>query len=954
MDYSTSVPRRVPGSLGAEASGFLVGSAVFKTDVGAHAPRRVRFPSASAMRSTDDSRSRYPAHLETDVVLRDGGTVHIRPARPDDRERVEDYLIALSDETRRLRFWGVSVDITEVAARSVDVDHVDHLMLLAFTGGPEGTVVGGAQYVREGAAHRAEVSVSVADALQGHGLGPILITHLAQAAQANGIDAFSARVLPENHRMIDVFRRSGFAVRIRAVPGEVEVEFPTEITERAAERYEEREDRAAAAAVRLLLAPNSVAVIGASRDPASIGGRLLHNLLSGPFQGVVHPVNPAASAVQGVPASPTVLDVAGEVDVAFIAVPAARVLEVARQCGQKGVRGLIVISSGFGETGAEGLTRQHELLDICRASGMRLIGPNCMGVVNTDPALLLNGTFATVSPPAGRVGFLSQSGALGLAVMGQAATLGLGLSTFVSVGNKADISGNDLLCFWEQDDRTDLLLLYLESFGNPRRFARLARRIGRTKPIVAVKSGRSVAGRRAASSHTGALLAASDTTVEALFRQHGVIRTDTLEEMFDVATLLANQPVPSGNRVAIVTNAGGLGILCADTCEANDLSVPELTPETVEALTSFLPHEASVSNPVDMIASASPDDYGRAIATVAADPTIDALIAIYIPPLEASAPAVAGAMVEAIAQVDGRIPVLTCFMSSRGLPDALRAPGVRIPSFAYPEQAAIALARATELGVWRAKPEGAVPSFDAREDEAAGVIAGALTRGEGWLAPEEVRAVLDCYGVPTARQSRADSPDDAARAAEELGGPVAIKAIGPVHKTEVGAVALGLDPADVARAAAEMRERVMAAGEPVGGFLVQQMVPPGVEMLVGAVTDPLFGPVIAVGTGGITVELTRDIAVRVAPLTDLDAGEMVRSLATYPLLEGYRGTPPGDVGALIDVVLRLSAIASAHDAITEMDANPVIVHTDGAVVVDARIAVSTPEPATPFARRQAS
>ena len=903
------------------------------------------------MKSSDGSRGRYPAHLETDVVLRDGGTVHIRPARPDDRERVEDYLIGLSDESRRLRFWGVSVDISDVAARSVDVDHVDHLTLLASAGGAEGTVVGGAQYVREGAAHRAEVSVSIADALQGYGLGSILITHIAQAAQANGIDTFSAKVLPENHRMIDVFRRTGFAVRIRAVPGEVEVEFPTEITERAAQRYEQREDEAAAAAVQLLLEPSSVAVIGASRDAASIGGRLLHNLLAGPFQGVVHPVNPSAPAVQGVPASPTVLDVAGEVDLAFIAVPAARVLEVARQCGEKGVRGLIVISSGFGETGPEGLALQHELLDICRASGMRLIGPNCMGVVNTDPALLLNGTFATVYPPTGRVGFLSQSGALGLAVMGQAAALGLGLSTFVSVGNKADISGNDLLCYWEQDARTDVLLLYLESFGNPRRFGRLARRIGRTKPIVAVKSGRSVAGRRAASSHTGALLAASDTTVDALFRQHGVIRTDTLEEMFDVATLLANQPVPTGNRVAIVTNAGGLGILCADTCEACDLSVPELAPETVTTLRSFLPHEASVSNPVDMIASASPADYGRAMATVAADPGIDAMFAIYIPPLEANAPAVASAMVEAIAQIDERIPVLTCFMSSRGLPDALRAPGVRIPSFAYPEQAAIALARATQLGVWRATTEGTVPSFDVREDEAAAVIAAALTRGEGWLAPDEVRIVLDCYGVPTARHARAESPDDAARVAEELGGPVALKAIGPVHKTEVGAVDLGVDPADVARVAVEMRDRVLEAGEPVEGFLVQQMAAPGVEMLVGAVTDPLFGPVIAVGTGGLTVELTRDIAVRVAPLTDLDADEMVRSLATFPLLDGFRGAPKADVGALIEVVLRIGAIASDHDAITEMDANPVIVHTDGAVVVDARISVRTPDPATPFARR---
>ncbi len=934
-----------------EASGFLVGPAVFKTDVGAHAPRRVRFPSASAMHETDDDRGRYPAHRETDVVLRDGRTVHIRPARREDRERVEDYLIGLSDESRRLRFWGMSVDITDVAAKTVDVDYADHLTLLAFAGGPEGTVIGGAQYVRQGTAPRAEVSVSIADALQGHGLGSILIAHLAQAAQGSGIETFVAQVLPENHRMIDVFRRTGFAVRIRAVPGEVEVEFPTEITDEAAERYEEREDAAAAAAVRLLLEPMSVAVIGASRDPSSIGGRLLHNLLSGPFQGVVYPVNPSAPAVQGVPAYPSVNDVPGDVEVSFIAVPAAGVVDVARQCAAKGVRGLIVISAGFGETGPEGLARQRDLLEVCRASGMRLIGPNCMGVVNTDPALVLNGTFSTAWPPPGRVGFLSQSGALGLAVMGQAAELGLGLSTFVSVGNKADVSGNDLLCYWEQDDRTDLVMLYLESFGNPRRFGRLARRIGRTKPVVVVKSGRSAAGQRAASSHTGALLAASDTTVDALFRQHGVIRTDTLEEMFDVATLLANQPVPTGDRVAIVTNAGGLGILCADTCEATGLSVPELASETVAALEAFLPDEASLSNPVDMIASATPEDYGQAIGTVAADPNVDAMIAIYIPPLESDAPAVATALVDAITRIDGRIPVLTCFMSSRGLPDALRAPGLRIPSFAYPEQAAIALAHATELGVWRAKPEGAVPSFEAREDEAAAVIADALTRGEGWLTPDEVRTLLDCYGVPTARQARATSPEEAADAAASFDRAVALKAVGPVHKTESGAVVLDLLPADVLAEATAMAERVLAAGEQFDGFLVQEMVTPGVEMLVGAVADPVFGPVIAVGAGGVTVELTRDVAVRVAPLTDLDADEMVHSLATFPLLDGFRGAEKADVAALTEVVLRLGAIATAHDAIAEMDCNPVIVHTDGAVVVDARISVQTPEPATPFGAR---
>ena len=897
----------------------------------------------------------YPAHRAVDVVLRDGATVRIRPARADDRERVEDYLIGLSDQSRYLRFGGVSVDVSEIARRATDVDYRDHLTLLAFAAGEGGDVVGGAQYIREGESPRAEVSVSIADKLQGHGLGSILVAHLADAAGEAGISTFHAHVLPENHRMIDVFRRSGFPVHLRVTPGAVDVEFPTALTEEALQAYESHERVAAANAVRAIVRPSSVAVIGASRNPDSIGGRLLHNLLAPPFTGVVHAVNPKAAVVQGIAAYASVLDVPGEVDVAFIAVPADSVIAVARECGSKGVRGLVVISSGFAETGPDGSSLQHELLEVCRASGMRLIGPNCMGVVNTDPDILLNGTFATTWPPAGRVAFLSQSGALGIAVMGQAAELGLGLSTFVSVGNKADISGNDLLSYWDEDPETDVVLMYLESFGNPRRFAKLARRIGKRKPIVAVKSGRSTAGSRAAMSHTGALLAASDSTVDALFRQSGVIRTDTLEQLFDVATLLADQPVPAGNRVAIVTNAGGLGILCADTCESHGLDVPELSAATVAELRSFLPAASSVSNPVDMIASAAAEDYGRTIRVVSADPGIDALIVIYIPPLEAAASEVARQLVGAIADVEGRIPVLSCFMSTRGLPEVLRSPDARIPSYRYPEQAAIALARAARYGVWRARPEGTVPVFDdVREDEAAGLIAAALARGEGWLPTEEAEQLLACYGVAMARTVRVATPEEAAAAATSFGGRVVLKGIGPLHKTESGAVRIGLSPVDVLGEAQAMIGRVEAAGERIDGFALQEQIDGGVEMLVGVVADPVFGPVVACGGGGVTVELQRDVAVRVAPLTDLDADEMVRSLASFPLLDGFRGAPKADVGALLDAILRIGALADAHPEIAEMDCNPVMVLAHGVRVVDTRMRIQLSRPATPFASRSAA
>ncbi|HEX6231000.1 MAG TPA: GNAT family N-acetyltransferase [Actinomycetota bacterium] len=897
----------------------------------------------------------YPEHLVSDVVVRDGSTVRIRPARSTDATLVEDYLIGLSPETRRLRFWSQAIDVRGLAKKIVDVDHHDHVTLLVLQGGDDGRMIGGAQYVRiEGG--RAEVSLSVTDEFQGRGIGSILLGQMAQFAASQGITTFVAEVLPENHTMVNVFRQSGFSVSIRATPGSIEVEFPILLTDEAIEHFEQRETEAAVNAMRTFLAPDSVAVIGASRDSSTIGGQLFHNLLTAEFHGPVYPVNPKAEVVHGVVAYPSVADVPGPVEVAFVVVPAAHVAEVARECGRKGVRGLVVISAGFSEIGGDGPQRQEELVQICRDSGMRLVGPNCMGILNTSEDIRLNGTFSTLYPPAGRVGFLSQSGAIGLAVMRYAIDLNLGLSSFVSIGNKADISGNDLVAYWDQDEGTDVLLLYLESFGNPRRFARLARDVGKRKPIVAVKSGRSAAGARAAASHTGALLASSDVTVDALFRQAGVIRTDTLEEMFDVATILANQPPSRGDRIAIVTNAGGLGILCADTCEANGLRVLPFADETKAKLRGFLPSEASVSNPVDMIASATAEDYQRAIETVAADPEVDAMIVIYIPPQATQAPEIGRAIVRALKEVHDRIPVAATWMSSKGLPEELQEAGRMIPSFPFPEQAAIAMAHACAYGRWRERPEGTVPRFhDVQPDEATGIIAGALGRGDGeWLTAEEVEHLLACYGLQVARSERATTPEDAGEAAARIGRPVALKAFGPdiVHKTDVGAVRLGLSGQPATReAAAEMAERVTAAGLTLEGFVVQEMVDEGVEMLVGVAHDPLFGPVVACSAGGTTVELVRDVAVRVTPITDLDASEMVRSLRTFPLLEGFRGAPKADVAALEEVILRVGTLVDAHPSIAEMDCNPVIVLPRGALIVDARVRVQQAPELKPLAAR---
>jgi acyl-CoA synthetase (NDP forming) len=637
----------------------------------------------------------------------------------------------------------------------------------------------------------------------------------------------------------------------------------------------------------------------------------------------------------------------GPVDLAVIAVPAAAVLDVASACARKGIHRLVVISAGFAETGGEGAGRQEALMELCRAHAMRVIGPNCMGLVNTAEDVRLNATFAPTTPLPGRLAFMSQSGALGLAIMDYASRLGLGLASFVSVGNKADISGNDLIQYWESDAAVDVILLYLESFGNPRKFSRIARRVARSKPIVAVKSGRSAVGARAAGSHTGSMIAAADTSVDALFRHAGVIRTNTLEELFDVATLLAHQPVPRGRRVAILTNAGGPGILCADACAAEGLDVVSLADATRAELRLVLPAEASVENPVDMIASAAPEQFRTAVEIVGRDPAVDALIVIYVPPLVAGADAVARAILDGARALEARKPLLTVFMQARGLPEALTTDDLRIPSYAFPESAAIALARVARYGEWLARPESEPAHFDGlRRDDAAFLIAKALGRGEAWLPPDDVWAVLSCYGIPLVEQRVCASVDDVAGAAEGLGGQLVIKAQGAglVHKTEAGAVALDVPASKAGEVAREMAARLRGMKLEAPTFTVQRMAGKGVEMIVGAVHDPQFGPVVACGAGGTMVELLEDVTVRIAPLAEDDAREMVAELKTYPALRGYRGAAPLDVDALVDLVLRVGALVNDLPQIVELDLNPALVHEHGLTVVDARMRVAVVEP----------
>ncbi|MDO8616624.1 MAG: GNAT family N-acetyltransferase [Dehalococcoidia bacterium] len=894
-------------------------------------------------------RPRYPAEYESDVLLKDGSTVHLRPVRPQDEAAMRSLFARLSPRSLYLRSHHQARRVSpEEVRRFTHVDYEDAFGLVATLGEPprERIVACGMYNRLDGRSDRAEIAFTVEDSHQGRGIASQLLDQLAITARDHGVAVFEADVLGENESMMEVFKESGFPLQSRLTYGTFHVAFPISETAEAERKAAEREVVAEANSLRVFFQPRSVAVIGASRQRGTIGAEIFHNILGDGFTGVVYPINPRADAVAAVKAYASVLDVPDEIDLAIVAVPAESVLDVAGECARKGVRGLVVISAGFRETGPQGAEREAALLARARQYGMRIIGPNCMGVLNAAPSVSLNATFSPVFPPFGNVGLLSQSGALGLALLDYARRLNIGLSTFVSVGNKADVSGNDLIQYWEQDPATGVILLYLESFGNPRKFARLARRISGRKPIVAVKSGRTAAGSRAAASHTGAL-ATADVASEALFRQAGVIRVDTLEQLFDVASLLAHQPIPRGRRVAILTNAGGPGIMAADACEAYGLEVIPLPDATVAALREFLPPEAGLSNPTDMIASASAGDYGRALRILLQDEGIDSVIIIFIPPLVTGAEAVAAAIRDAATEMGREKTLLTCFMSARGAPPELSAgDGCTLPSYAFPESAALALAKVCEHGEWRKRPQGSIPLLAVDAETGRGLVDTALAgaRGGIWLDPQRAADLLRAYGIRSARITAARTPAEAVAVAEAIGYPVAVKLASSTitHKSDIGGVVLGVhNKRGVRDACRRIRERVQAAGrlDEMEGVVVQEMVPEGIEAIVGVTQDPLFGPLMMFGLGGTFVELLKDVAFRIHSLTDVDAREMVRAIKSYPLLEGWRGADPGDIAALEEILLRVSRLVEDIPEIAEMDLNPVKVLRpgEGCAVVDVRV-----------------
>ena len=872
------------------------------------------------------------------LILRDGSTAGIRLTTPTDRSMMDGFFRRLSAESRRLRFLAPAHASADLVGRMCDNSDPRHAVTLVVCRQNRDGVT---QFIGVGSyfassEERAEAAFAVDDQFHGKGIATALLDRLAQIAGDNGFQTFDAAVLDENHEMLDVFRDSGFEVGSTNEQGCVDVRLSLTASD-AHTRASDRRDRLATiASLKPMLEPRGVAVIGASRNLANLGRRIFHALRTGGFPGPVLPVNPQASALDGVQCYASAKDLPPGIDLAIVAIPHEKVLAAIDDCATVGVKAVAVISAGFAECGPDGRVRQDRLVEKVRGYGMRMLGPNCMGLFNTGQHL--NASFAEQLPPAGRVGLASQSGGIGLAILSLAARRQIGLSAFASLGNKADVSGNDFLQYAENDPGTSVILLYLESFGNPRRFGQIARRVSLTKPVIVVKAGRTDAGVRAAASHT-ASLAASEAAVEGLFRQAGVIRADTIDEMFDLAACLDAQPLPAGRRVAVVTNAGGPGILAADACTAAGVQV--------------LPAAGGLTNPIDLLASGGPGDYRRAIETVLTADDVDAVLAIYTTIDSTQTDGILAAISDAVvaARVRGASakPVLLCLMTEATM-GPLRAGEETVPVYQFPEQAARVLGKTAAYAEWRRRTPGTKASFACVDIREAQQFCRRIVeaRGEDWLTSQELHTFLNLLQLPLTPGVLAHTADEAAGLARVFGFPVVAKIVSSkvVHKTEIDGVRLHLNnEVGVRTAYAElMRNAQERLGQDVDGILIQPMIKGGTETLIGVTHDPLFGPLVAFGLGGVNVEVFRDVAFRIAPLTEEDADELLRSIRGFTLLQGHRGHPPADVAMLRDLLLRVSYVADELPELRELEFNPVIALAPGAgcQIVDARARVASP------------
>jgi acyl-CoA synthetase (NDP forming)/GNAT superfamily N-acetyltransferase len=845
-----------------------------------------------------------PPHWEADVVAADGGTVHLRPITPADADGIVGLMDRSSDQTRYYRFFGPMRRLSDKDLhRFTHVDHVDRVAFVVLLGD---ALIGVGRYDRYPGTDDAEVAFLIEDAHQRRGLGSVLLEHLAAAARERGITQFVAEVLSQNSQMVRVFLDAGYSAQRSYADGVVHLTFPIAPTEQSLAVTYEREQRSESRSIGRLLTPGSVAVVGASNDETKVGNAVLRHLLDYGFAGPIYPVNPAVRHVRGVPAYAGIEAIPDDVDLAVLAVPADEVPDVLEACRRKSVRGLVVITGGFGETGPEGRAAERALVASARASGMRVVGPNCLGIVNTDPAVRLNASLAPGIPGRGRVGFFAQSGALGVALLERARERGIGLSSFVSAGNRADVSGNDLLQYWATDPATEVVLLHLESFGNPRKFARLARRVGRTKPVVAVKSGRHV---RMTAGLAGTSVSVPEQSVAALFASAGVIRVETLAQLFDVGTLLAHQPLPAGDRVAIVGNSTAMGVLVADAVLEQGL-------------------ELAHDRPVDIGTRAGPEVFRAALQTALADEGVDAVVAVFLPPL-LSGSQVFGRVLREVA-VGATKPVVANFLSTDGIPGELAVHDDQgmpargsVPSFSTPERAVIALARVAEYARWRRRPMGVVPDLQGIDAEGARRLVDrvlAETPVGRSLTDEETIELLAAYLVPLLGTRRVTDVDAAVAAAEEIGYPVVLKSTAPWlrDRRDLGGMRFDLADAEDVRTAFA----AIPAGDPV---IVQEQAAPGVATVVEIVDDPSFGALVSFGLGGVATDLLGDRAYRTLPLTDLDAAELVRAPRAWPLLDGYRGSAPADSAALEDLLLRVAQLADDLPEVLGLSLEPVIV-----------------------------
>ena len=887
----------------------------------------------------------YPRHWEADVLLRDGQAAHLRPITPDDRELLVEFYEQVSAESKYMRFFAPMPNLSERdVKRFTEVDHHERVAFV-LTVAQKMIAVGRFDTLPHEAGEPvvAEVAFLVQDAHQGRGIAQLLLEHLAQAGRERGVDKFEAEVLPENVRMIQIFREAGYHVAGGYEDGVMRLVFPIDATDTSVNVMQAREHRAEAASIQNFFNARSVAVIGASRRQDTIGQTLVRNLVLGDYQGRVYVVNPAATSVAGLPAYPTVGDIPDAVDIAVVAVPSEAVPDVVLDCAAKGVHGLVVVSSGFAETGDEGRQRQRRLVGLARSYGLRLIGPNCLGIINTAGEYSLNASLAPIMPPRGRAGFFCQSGALGVAILEKVGRRGLGLSTFVSAGNRADVSGNDLLQYWEEDDSTEVVLLYLESIGNPRKFSRIARRVSRRKPVIAVKSGRSTQG--VPMGHAVRSMQAPQAAVDAMFRQAGVIQVDTLDEMFDVAQLVAHQPLPRGRRVAVVGNSDALGLLAADAAASVGLVAKE---------------------PVALGSEATAEDFEEALDAAIDDPEVDSVVAVFIPPLNTSGAEVAHVLAAVGEQSDK--PLVSTFLGVEGIPELLRVPDVAgstagrgsVPSYPAVEAAVRALARVVHYAEWKRKPEGdLVQPEEVDLGRARSLVNRVLVREPDGrdLTFTELRDLLDAYGISMWERHEVATEQEAVDAAEKLGWDVVLKATAEHlrQRPDLAHVWRNIDTEAEMRDAWQTMQGLIDHPE-TAGFIVQKVAEPGVPVSIAGMEDPLFGPVVSFGVSGAATELLGDRSYRIPPMHSGEAAEMVREIKAAPLLFGYRGSEKVDVDAVEWLLLRIAQLKNDLPQVRAVDLNLVLAGSDGATVLNA---VGRVEPVTDarsdwFARRMSA